>query len=66
MIELDINKINLIALYTGDKGYETCPCNCPCCSQKGVGGIYQGNIDQVELLLDRFVLEMEVINNETL
>ena len=54
MVKLDISKINLIALYTGNKGYNVCPCSCPCCSQKNVGGTYQGNIKQVELLLDKF------------
>ena len=54
MEQLDINKVKLIALYTGDKGYAHCPCKCPCCSQKGVGGNYQGDISQVKKLLECF------------
>lgn len=53
MIEYDINNIKLIALYTGNKGYDSCACKCPCCSQIGVGGNYQGNIAQIDLILDR-------------
>ena len=54
MEQLDINKVKLIALYTGNKGYAHCPCKCPCCSQKGVAGDYQGNISQIEKLLECF------------
>lgn len=53
-VQLNIGDVRLIALYTGDKGYAHCACKCPCCSQKGVGGNYQGDISQVEELLERF------------
>lgn len=55
MIKLDINKVRLIALYTGDKGYKYCPCKCPCCSQKEVEGDYQGSLTQIKKLLECFV-----------
>ena len=51
---LDVNKVKLVALYTGNKGYKFCTCKCPCCSQKNVGGNYQGTIEQVNTLLDIF------------
>lgn len=54
MTKLDINEINLIALYTGDKGYSSCACKCPCCSQSEVQGNYQGNLEQIYLLLEKF------------
>ncbi len=54
MINLDINKVNLIALYTGNKGYSICPCKCPCCSQREVEGTYQGNLGQIEVVLNHF------------
>lgn len=54
MIKLDINQVNLIALYTGNKGYSVCPCKCPCCSQKDVEGTYQGNLQQIKVILDNF------------
>lgn len=53
-MRLDVNKVKLIALYTGDKGYKLCTCKCPCCSQRNVGGNYQGTIEQVNTLLEVF------------
>ena len=55
MIELDLKKVRLIALYTGNKGYGHCVCKCPCCSQRGLSGNYQGNLEQIEELLNKFV-----------
>lgn len=51
---LDTKNVNLIAVYTGEKGQAHCVCKCPCCSQKGPDSLYQGNLSQINDLLDIF------------
>lgn len=51
---LDINTVESIALYTGDYGFDKCLCKCPNCNEKNKNGDYQGNIDQVYELLNKF------------
>ena len=54
MIELDYDKVKFITLYTGTKGYHNCYCKCPCCTQKNINDNYQGQIEQIEELFNKF------------
>lgn len=54
MAILDNDKVQFVTLYTGTKGYHNCYCKCPCCTQKNVNDTYQGKIEQIHELLDKF------------
>lgn len=53
MSVINLDKIEHITLYTGDNGSGFCTCKCPCCSQKGRNRHYQGNINQINVILDK-------------
>ena len=65
MIELDYDKVKFITLYTGTKGYHNCYCKCPCCTQKNINDNYQGQIEQIEELFNKFksIKQMYILGN---
>lgn len=65
MIELDYDKVHFITLYTGTNGYHNCYCKCPCCTQRNINDVYQGKIEQVEELFNRFknIKQMYILGN---
>lgn len=65
MAILNDSNIKYITIYTGEKGYHNCYCKCPCCTQKNINQDYQGNILQVNQLLDKFknVKQMYILGN---
>ena len=65
MTRLNNDSVNYITLYTGTKGYHNCYCKCPCCTQKNVNDTYQGKIEQIHELLDKFknIKQMYLLGN---